>query len=380
MFIALRDLAFAKGRFLLMGLVIALVAFLMTLLSGLSAGLIKNNISGLMELEATHIAFEYDDRPNYRNTMIERESWEGWAEQDGVRAVEPMGHTVFNARTQDDNPLELVVWGLRPGSFIEPRVEAGEQLGSLENGVIVSRLLVDKDGLEIGDTIVLDRVLTELKVIGITDERNIGHIPIVYAPLPKWQEATYGPPGGAPPGEKLPDILFDFVSVIALQLDETWTPEAIAAVDDEFGTVTLLRQGFYEASTGYLEETFSVNTIQWFLIVISAVVIGAFFTIWTIQRTKEIGLIKALGASNLYLMRDALGQAMMLMIAATTVGLGLGLWTGRLFQAAGNPFMFQPVTVSTSVVLLLVAGLLGGAVSIKRITSVDPIIALGREQ
>ena len=36
MFIALRDLAYAKGRFLLMGLVVALVAYLMTLLSGLS--------------------------------------------------------------------------------------------------------------------------------------------------------------------------------------------------------------------------------------------------------------------------------------------------------------------------------------------------------
>ena len=68
MFIAIRDLAFAKGRFLLMGLVIALVAFLVTILSGMSAGLIKNNISGLIELPATHIAFEYNDRPSYRNT------------------------------------------------------------------------------------------------------------------------------------------------------------------------------------------------------------------------------------------------------------------------------------------------------------------------
>ncbi len=76
---------------------------------------------------------------------------------------------------------------------------SGAQLGELENGVIVSRLLADK-GVKIGDTIMLDRVLTELKVIGITEEANIGHIPIVYAPLPKWQEATYGPPGGMPPG------------------------------------------------------------------------------------------------------------------------------------------------------------------------------------
>ena len=39
MFIALRDLACTQGRFLLMGLVVALVAYLMTFLAGLSGGL-----------------------------------------------------------------------------------------------------------------------------------------------------------------------------------------------------------------------------------------------------------------------------------------------------------------------------------------------------
>ena len=69
MFIALRDLVFAKGRFALMAIVIALIALLMTSLSGIAGGLIKNNISGLMQLDVTHIAFEWDDKPTYRNTM-----------------------------------------------------------------------------------------------------------------------------------------------------------------------------------------------------------------------------------------------------------------------------------------------------------------------
>ena len=378
MFIALRDLAFAKGRFLLMGLVVALVAFLVTILSGTSAGLIKNNISGLMELDATHIAFEYNERPSYRNTMVERYMWEGWGNAEGVRAMEPLGHTVFNARTQRDEPLEIVLWGLQPGSFIEPTVSEGKQLGPNENGVIISKLLVD-DGVNIGDTIILDRVLTELEVIGILDEeRNIGHMPIIYTPLPKWQEATYGPPGGAPPGEKLPDILFDFVSVVALQLEEGVD---IAEYDDEFETVTLDRQGFYEASTGYTEEVMSVGMIQLFLVVVSAVVIGAFFTIWTIQRTKEIGLVKALGASNWYLMKDALGQASILLLVSTAIGLGIAIAIGKgLIEGTAFPFMFEPEMVTWSMILLVVAGLIGAAFAIRQITSVDAMIALGQEQ
>lgn len=297
-FIALRDLIFAKGRFLLMGVVVMLIAFLTTLLSGLSAGLIKNNIAGLMELPYTHIAFEYDDEPNYRASLVERAMWEGWEKRPGVRAMEPLGHTVFNARSASDAPLELALWGVRPGGFTEPPVTSGEPLGRLDNGVIISQMLADK-GVKIGDTIVLDRVLTELKVIGITTERNIGHIPIVFARLPKWQEATYGPPGGMPPGEAFPDVVYDYASVIALQLDDTLDEQAIKAIDQELGTVTLRKvDDSYRASTGYVEEVRSVGMIQNSLIVIAAVVIGAFFTIWTIQRTQEIGLVKALGASN----------------------------------------------------------------------------------
>ena len=376
MFIAVRDLTHAKGRFLLMGSVIGLVAFLVTILSGLSGGLIKNNISGLMQLPATHVAFEWSDSPSYRNTMIERASWEGWAQQAGVIAAQPMGHTIFNARSEADRPLEIALWGLEPGSFIEPAVLNGEQLGELENGVIISAGLLD-DGVEIGQTIVLDRVLTELKVIGITEERNIGHMPIIYAPLPKWQEATYGPPGGAPPGENLPDILFDFVSVIALQLEEGTD---IEGADEKLETLTLGRQKFYEASTGYTDEVKSVSMIQWLLILISAVVVGAFFSIWTIQRTKEIGLVKALGASNGYLIRDALGQALILMLIGTGVGLGFAMWAGAAISKTTTPFMYQMDIVMTSTMLLLVAGLIGGFLSILRITSVDPIISLGQEQ
>jgi putative ABC transport system permease protein len=380
MFIALRDLTYARGRFALMALVIALIAFLMTFLTGLAAGLIKNNISGLMELDITHIAFEMDDKPTYRNTMIEREQWEEWATQPGVKRMEPMGHTVFTARTQKDDPLELVLWGLRPGSLIEPEVLEGSPLGGTQEGVIVSRLLAERDGVEIGDRISLDLVLTDMEVVGIAEELNIGHIPIIYAPLRKWQEATYGPPGGPAPGEELPDVVFDFVSILALELEEDISPEQLAAIDDELVTTTLDRSAFYAASTGYIEEVRTVQIIQVFLFLISAVVIGAFFSIWTIQRTKEIGLVKALGAANGYLLRDALGQALILMAIGVFLGLSLGLWSGQAFMESGRPFMFETDKIIQAMVLLVTAGLLGGALSIRKITAVDPIIALGQEQ
>ena len=380
MFIALRDLKFAKGRFLLMGLVVALVAFLTALLSGLASGLIKNNISGLIELDVTHLAFEYNNKPSYRNSMIDREMWESWRDTEGVIQAEPLGHIMFNARMMNNDPLDdVVLWGIDPGSFLEPEVIEGEGLGRVENGVIISELLVER-GLKLGDHFILDRVLTELEVVGIVGEYNIGHVPIIYTPMRKWQEATYGPPGGPPPGEQLPDILYDYASIIALQLAPDINPQTIADIDIEQGTLTIDKQSAYEASSGYKEEIMTVRLIQVFLIVISAIVIGAFFTVWTIQRTQEIGLVKALGGSNWYLLRDAMGQVLILMIAGTLLGTLISLWVGQKFAEAGSSFVLDLGTIFASGCLLVAAGVFGSALSVGLITKVDPIIALGRER
>jgi len=306
--------------------------------------------------------------------------WEGLREHPSVIDTQPLGHTMFNARTKDDLPLnEVVLWGIEPGSFLEPAVNRGEQLGRLENGVVIASKLVEK-GIDIGDVLILDRVLTELEVIGVTDEHYIGHVPVIYTLLPKWQEATYGPPGGPPPGEKLPSILFDYASVIALQIKPDTLPGELQTTDEDLGTITIDKTAAYEASTGYVEEVRTVQMIQAFLFVISAVVMGAFFSVWTLQRTKEIGLVKALGASNIYLLKDSLGQVLLLMIGATVIGTLAAIQVGRLMEGSGFPYLLVPETVMASAVMLIIAGLFGSALSLRLIMKIDPIVALGREQ
>lgn len=53
----MRELTFARGRFTLMGIVIALISVLVVLLSGLSSGLVNDGVSGLKSMPATAFAF-----------------------------------------------------------------------------------------------------------------------------------------------------------------------------------------------------------------------------------------------------------------------------------------------------------------------------------
>ncbi|MFE0773523.1 ABC transporter permease, partial [Streptomyces sp. NPDC058861] len=57
MFVAWRDMGFAKGRFALMGTVIVLITLLVGLLSGLTAGLARENVSAITGLPADRLAF-----------------------------------------------------------------------------------------------------------------------------------------------------------------------------------------------------------------------------------------------------------------------------------------------------------------------------------
>ena len=52
----------------------------------------------------------------------------------------------------------------------------------------------------------------------------------------------------------------------------------------------------------------------------------------------------------------------------------------QYFVDSGFPFVLNPGTAVSSSVLLVVAGLIGSAISIRLITRIDPIIALGTER
>ena len=76
-------------------------------------------------------------------------------------------------------------------------------------------------------------------------------------------------------------------------------------------------------------------------------------------------------------MRDALGQLAIVIIAATLVGSLLGYGLGLLVPG-GVPFSLQPISVLAGSALLVAVGMIGSVLTIRRISRVDPLIALGR--
>ena len=114
-----------------------------------------------------------------------------------------------------------------------------------------------------------------------------------------------------------------------------------------------------------------------FLYVISALVVGAFFTVLTIQRKGEIAVLRALGASTRYLLRESILQSVVLLVVSAAAGVLAGVGLGAAIGATEMPFALDAGAIAGATVLLLVLGVLGAGLAVLRVTRVDPLSALG---
>src|SRR5699024_6430238 len=73
----------------------------------------------------------------------------------------------------------------------------------------------------------------------------------------------------------------------------------LTSTDD--GDAVSLKESF-NGLASYSSEQGSLLTMQGFLYVISALVTVAFLSVWSIQRTRDLSILRALGASGNYLL------------------------------------------------------------------------------
>ncbi|MFC9330629.1 ABC transporter permease [Kitasatospora sp. NPDC057015] len=356
MFVAWRDLRFAKGRFALMGTVIVLITVLVGLLSGLTAGLGRQNTSAITGLPADRLVFSApaDGRkPSFTDSQVTPEQWRGWAGVAGVTSAQPVGISTAKAAA-GQRTAALSAFGVPAGSSLAPRGEL------LAPGRVVLSTAAAAD-LEVAPGSTLTLAGRELTVAAVAGDASFSHLPVVWTGLDDWQRVA--PAAGT--GEH--------ATVIALSLT---TGAALADADHRFGTRSLTPDDSLAAIGSFTSENGSLQLMRGFLFAISALVVGAFFTVWTIQRSGDVAVLKALGASTRYLLRDALGQAVVLLVLGTALGTAIAVGAGAALGSA-VPFVLDAPTVLLPAGVMIALGALGAGLSIRRITSVDPLTALG---
>ncbi len=199
---------------------------------------------------------------------------------------------------------------------------------STENVAIVGSDLATKNNLKVGST--FTAYSTTITVVGIFDAGNTFSNNQVIVPLATEQKLS------AQPG----DITSATVNVDSI----TNVDSVTTAVQKSLGSAADVTNGAQQAQTA-IAPLKNIQTISLYsllgAIAAGAVIIFLVMVMIVRERRKEIGVLKAIGASNLKIMTQFVTEAITLTVLGSIIGIGLGV-------VAGNPITRLLVNNSTS--------------------------------
>lgn len=356
MFVAWRDLRFARGRFVLIGSVVALITLLVGFLAGLTGGLAAQNVSAVLGLPGDRLALQQpsDGQPSFSESSIDAATVSEWRDTPGVDAVTPVGIVQGRATGKDSSAVAVALFGVPQDA---PKSTVTDLSPKSDDSVGLSSGAAKNLNVAVGDEITVTG--TTYRVASIGGDAWYSHTPVVALSPAAWAETDHrlGGNGAA--------------TVLAVSGSPDWDVAANHTHTSAAPPLTSLT-----ALETFKSEIGSLGLMIVMLFGVSALVVGAFFTVWTMQRSGDIAVLKALGASNGSLIRDALGQALVVLIIGIGVGIGLVSGLGAL---AGEvlPFLLSPLTTLLPAAVMVVLGLAGAAVALRTVTNADPLTALG---
>lgn len=368
-----------KGRFLLISLVIALITTLVLFIAALAEGLGLGNREYIEKLNAELLLYQKDVEFSIPSSRVGRSELNDVARTPGVSAVGPIGFSNTSLILPGQEPLDTSLIGVEPGKPGAPPVLAGRALQSRRaKEAVIDQNVVAETGLKVGDTFTIKTIQgTEeqfytLTVTGISDSRRYSIQPSIFVPILAWEEIK---PKAAPESDPNQEFIFN---VIAVKLQDPASRGIMAErIEQQVSDLEAADlKTAYENTPGYGPQQSTLSTQRTFTLLIGILVIGGFFQIQTLQKVAQIGVLKAIGASNL----TVATAAMLQIITVTVVGIALGaLGTLGLSLALSSisAIVFTPTAVATAIITLLLIGPLGGLVSIRVLLRVEPLRALG---
>jgi len=286
-------------------------------------------------------------------------------ETPGVADVTPV--LVNNVTRLKDKKKFVMIFGVDPESYnrIGRGLEIVEGRGLEKPGdLLVDTVLAQADQIKVGDKIhIMNR---DLEVVGIP---KAGAGVRLYMGLDDMQAAT------AQPG----DVSFFFVKVkddadvaqVAAELEKRFEGYKVTALE-------FLSEAMKENALGLKEF---IRALSVFAALISYLVILLAMYTTIIERTREIGILKALGASQGYILKVVMAESFLICV----MGVGAGYLMSVLGRSALLQF-FPTLTVDLiprwfliSAILGITGGLLGALYPAYRAAKLDPVEALNFE-
>lgn len=171
------------------------------------------------------------------------------------------------------------------------------------------------------------------------------------------------------------------VTVIDLTIADIFEADNIAA---QIGRLTSLKAESWIKTNAQLmnaitAQSLSTNMIIIFVAISVAFGIASVMSVSVVQRTREIGILRATGATQLQILRIFLFQGAIFGLLGSLLGSAVSYGLVWIFNTFGPGLFYIPLSINLVILALLLAtltGVLAAAIPSRRAAALDPVEAI----
>ena len=236
--------------------------------------------------------------------------------------------------------------------------------------VVIGKLLADDLGVRVGSKLRLDTGQQNSAVVNIAGIFELGVRELdsrfVYLVL-RQAQSLLGLPGG--------------VTVIELTVANIFEADVIAAQVERL--TSLNAESWIETNAQLMNaltaQSLSTNMIIVFVAISVAFGIASVLSVSVVQRTREIGILRATGATREQILKVFLIQGAVFGLCGSFIGIAVSYALVWVFNTLGPGLFYIPLSktlVASSLLLATLTGVLAAAVPSRRASRLDPVVAI----
>lgn len=320
----------------------------------------KDNITGIEKWNAQKLVLHGGSNANLFSSVMDDKVLEEF--KDYSYTAVNVSRTVANkdGDKSKENSVNVALFGFDKTSKINLNLVEGN-FGKNDSEVVASISLKKEDGINIGDKITVgnsDKVYT---ITGFTEEAKISVASVIYTNLEDSGASKMASAMSNGPKTKTITalILHDNVDVKSTESYEVATKKDVIM-----------------KLPGFFAQILTFGLMIGFLILISAIVLGVFMYIITIQKKQSFAIMKIQGISNKYIGNSVIMQTFIVSSIGVIVGLLLTIIT-ELSLPTKVPFESNGAIFSVICLAIILTSLLGAIFSVRSVKKVDPLSILG---
>ena len=350
MLLAMKEMKREKLRYSLIILLVALISYMMFILSALALGLAHQNTSAIEDWNANSIVLNEQADGVMRASVLTEEQVKNAEEHtDGDTAA--LGFVSTRLITSNDKKDSVNFLGVKKNTFVAQRVKLNAgRMPVTDHEVVLDQSVVTKAKLALNDRITLGNDKTKYVVVGIAHDAKLQIVPVAYGLLSDWHRISPLAP-----------------SIVASAVVST---KSFSTPESSLNRFTIAK--FIQLLPGYSAQNKTFVMMIAVLAIVTLVIIAVFLYIIVLQKLPNIAVLKAQGIPTGYLIRSTVSQGSMVVIFGLLIGIILTAATA-LPMPASVPMEFSPALLTATAVGLVLMGIVGSLLPARKIATVDPI-------